>query len=52
MPKRHDVFEEHAIHALQNLIDIDKRNRDALPGSAMKHIKAAQTIMKKRRKDR
>jgi hypothetical protein len=49
MPKRQDTHEEQAIALLQILIDVDRVNRDALPGSAMKHVKAAQTIMKKRR---
>lgn len=50
MPKRKDEDEERAIAILQQVIDIDKRDRDALPGSAVKHVKAAQIIMKKRRR--
>ena len=50
MPKRHDVAEEWAIQHLQQIVDLDRANRDALPGSAVKHVKAAITIMRKRRK--
>jgi hypothetical protein len=50
VPKRKDIDEEWAIAQLQKIIDLDRFDRDALPGSAVKHVKAAQTIMKKRRK--
>lgn len=50
MPKRKDINEERAIAILQQIIDIDKRDRDALPGSVVKLVKQAITIMKKRRK--
>ena len=50
VPKRKDEKEEQAIVLLQRVIDMDRRDRDALPGSAVKHVKAAQTIMKKRRR--
>lgn len=50
MPKRHDQQEEWAINILQQIIDLDRQNSDALPGSAVRHVKQAITIMKKRRK--
>lgn len=50
MPKRQDVHEERAIALLREVVAIDSSNRDALPGSAVKHVKAALTIMRKRRK--
>lgn len=50
MTHRKDKAEEQAIVLLQQIIDIDRRDRDALPGSAVKLVKKAQTIMKKRRK--
>ena len=49
-PKRHDRAEEWAIQRLQEIVDLDRANRDALPGSAVRHVKQAITIMKKRRK--
>lgn len=52
MPHRKDGAEEKAIAILQQVIDIDRRDRDALPGSAVKLVKQAQTIMKKRRRPR
>lgn len=50
MPKRQDRHEEWAIQKLQEIVELDRLNRDALPGSAVKKIKEALTIMKKRRK--
>lgn len=50
MPHRKDGAEEFAIALLQQIIDIDRRDHDALPGSAVKHVKDAQRIMKKRRR--
>lgn len=50
MTHRKDGAEEFAIRLLQQIIDIDRRDRDALPGSVVKHVKTAQTIMRKRRK--
>lgn len=50
MPKRKDEKEERAIAILQQIIDMDLEDRDALPGSAVRHVKAAMTIMKKRRR--
>ena len=49
MTHRKDKAEEWAIRLLQEIIELDRIDRDALPGSAVKHIKTAQTIMKKRR---
>jgi hypothetical protein len=49
-PKRHDKHEEWAIQRLQEIVELDRINRDALPGSAVRHVKQALTIMKKRRK--
>lgn len=50
MPKRHDQQEEWAINILQQIIDLDRQHQDALPGAAVRHVKQAMTIMKKRRK--
>lgn len=49
MGKRYDIHEELAIAVLRKLVELDKNNPDALPGSAMKHIKDALTILRKRR---
>lgn len=51
MPKRKDRSEEWAIALLQQIIELDRQDRDALPGSVMAHVKAALLIMKKRRKE-
>ena len=51
MPHRQDKHEEWAIAMLESVLAVDRENRDALPGSAVRLIKAAVTIMKKRRKD-
>lgn len=45
------IPEKQAIEILQQIIDMDKADRDALPGSVVKKVKEAQTILKKRRKD-
>jgi len=50
MPKRFDKDEEWAINLLQQIIERSREKRDALSGHAVKLIKKAQTIMKKRRK--
>jgi hypothetical protein len=50
MPKRHDEAEEWAIKILSLIVTRDRMERDALPGSAVKHVKQAINIMKKRRK--
>ena len=46
---RNDTAEEEAIARLTILIDSGDANRDSLPGSVMKKLKEARTIMKKRR---
>jgi hypothetical protein len=50
MPHRKDRDEEWAIALLQQIIDRSIADRDALPGSAVKAVKNAQRIMKKRRR--
>jgi len=50
MPKRQNEAEEWAIKQLELIIEKSRKERDALPGSAVRLIKKAQTIMKKRRK--
>lgn len=52
MTHRKDEYEELAIVLLQQIIEIEKADRDALPGSVVKLVKRAQTIMKKRRRER
>jgi hypothetical protein len=47
---RKDKAEERAIALLDILVEMDQEDRDALPGSAMHHIRIARGIMKKRRK--
>lgn len=49
MPKRHDVDEEWAIQVLTQIVDRDRESRDALPGSVVRLVKQAITILKKRR---
>lgn len=49
MTKRKDIQEEWAIAHLQRIIDLDLRDRDALPGSVVKHVKEAIVILKRRR---
>ena len=51
MTHRKDLYEEQAIRLLAEVVKISEGDRDALPGSAVKHVKAAITIMRKRRKD-
>ena len=50
MTKRQDRHEEWAIAQLQKIVDLDRRHRDALSGSAVRKVKEAMTILKKRRK--
>ena len=50
MPHRKDIAEERAIARLREIIAMSDRDRDALPGSAVKHMKEALRIMVKRRK--
>lgn len=51
MTHRKDECEEWAIARLQDIINLDLADRDALPGSVVKLVKQAQVIMKKRRRD-
>ncbi len=50
MTHRKDIHEEWAIQRLQEIVDLDNRDHDVLPGSVVKLVKQAQTIMKKRRR--
>lgn len=50
MTHRKDRDEERAIALLRQVIDIDRADRDALPGSAVAHVKAALRVMRKRRR--
>lgn len=50
MSHRKDGAEEYAIRLLVEVVAIDVRDRDALPGSAVKHVKEALAIMRKRRR--
>lgn len=52
MTHRKDQAEERAIRLLEVVVGMDARDRDALPGSAVKHVKQALTIMRKRRRPR
>jgi hypothetical protein len=52
MNHRKDTAEEQAIMLLTKVIEISERDRDALPGSAVKLVKAARRIMLKRRKSK
>jgi len=47
---RKDTAEEQAIALLERVIALSESDRDALPGSAVKHVKQAIAIMRKRRK--
>jgi hypothetical protein len=47
---RKDTAEEQAIALLQRVLALSEADRDALPGSAVKHVKLALGIMRKRRK--
>lgn len=49
MTHRKDQAEEQAIRLLREVVAISEGDRDALPGSAVKHVKSALTIMRKRR---
>lgn len=51
MTHRKDINEERAIQLLSQVVAISEADRDALPGSAVKHVKEAITIMKKRRRN-
>jgi hypothetical protein len=47
---RKDTAEEQAIALLERVVALSEADRDALPGSAVKHVKLAIGIMRKRRK--
>lgn len=49
MTHRKDTAEEQAIALLQRVVAMSVADRDALPGSAVRHVKLAIAIMKKRR---
>ena len=51
MSHRKDGAEEAAIALLKQVVEISERDRDALPGSAVGHVKRALSIMRKRRRD-
>lgn len=44
------VPEAQAIYLLQQIVDMDRKDSDALPGSVVKLVKKALVILKKRRK--
>ena len=50
MPHRKDKAEEQAIALLERVVAMSEADRDALPGSAVKHVKLAIAIMRKRRR--
>ena len=50
MTHRKDQAEEQAIALLERVVAMSDADRDALPGSAVKHVKAALVIMRKRRR--
>ena len=49
---RQDRHEERAISLLEQVIDIDRCNRDALPGTVVGLVKRAVVVLKKRRRRR
>jgi hypothetical protein len=49
MPHRKDRDEEWAIALLEQIVQRDREDRDALSGQAVGHIKRALVILKKRR---
>ena len=52
MPKRKDEHEERAIKILGQIVEMDRQDGDALPGSVVKKVKECLVIMKKRRRPR
>lgn len=50
MTHRKDTAEEQAIALLERVVALSEADRDALPGSAVKHVKQAMAIMRKRRR--
>lgn len=51
MTKRHDQVEERVICMLEEIVFIDRRSRDALSGAAVKKVKEALRILRRRRRD-
>jgi len=47
---RKDKAEEQAIALLERVVAMSEADRDALPGSAVRHVKVAIAIMRKRRR--
>ncbi len=47
---RKDKAEEQAIALLRRVVAMSEADRDALPGSAVRHVKLAIAIMRKRRR--
>lgn len=52
MSHRKDVQERLAIRLLEKILDLDRADRDALPGSAVKKVKEALKILRKLQKGR
>ena len=50
MTHRKDKAEEQAIVLMERVVAVSEADRDALPGSAVKHVKLAIAIMRKRRR--
>lgn len=50
MSHRTDGAEAWALGLLNEIVDCDKRNRDALPGSVVKKVKEARRILIKLKK--
>ncbi len=48
MPHVKDKDELWALALLQRIIDRDRQDRDALPGSAVRHVKDAARILRRR----
>ncbi|PIR46454.1 MAG: hypothetical protein COV07_04105 [Candidatus Vogelbacteria bacterium CG10_big_fil_rev_8_21_14_0_10_45_14] len=48
MAKRQRVPEQRVLKVLEEIIKIDRKNRDALPGKVVEHIKTAVLILRKR----
>jgi hypothetical protein len=51
MPHVKHQHEEWAIAVLDQIVVLSRRDRDALPGSVVRLVKDALTILKKRRKE-
>ena len=50
MSHRNDGAERWALRLLNKIVDCDRRNRDALPGSVVSHVKQARRILIKLQK--